>query len=404
MTAVADLAAWEHEESVRVRSGVRLFAWVAIVIFLVFWVVDLIIFPSARYPGIAREFLVLRVVCALGYAFVLALLPRLETRRQLTILGCVEVWWVSGLISVMLIRTGYEHSLYYVGLVLVTMGMGLVLPWTWRESLVAGLGVVAMYVLVALVNAHRDAQLALNNTFFLFGAVGISIAANLQSGKLSRAEWNSRLDLARANEQLRGLDRMKSDFMANISHEMRTPLTLMLGALESLGSSSDNELGNRQLEYLEIIRRNGLSLLRLINDLLDLARVEAAQAWLRLEAFDLAELVCGITVQAGPMFSWRSLDLETHMPEHPVPVTLDRLRVEKVVLNLLSNAIKFTPAHGRIRVALAEAPEHVEIEVADSGIGIAPEHHARIFERFSQVDATATRSKGGAMPRVARPA
>lgn len=395
MNEADDHVVWQNEEAQRVRAGVRLFAVVAIIIFLVFWVVDLIIYPASRYPGVPRTFLVLRVLCALGYGAVLIALPRVRTRASLRWLGCVEVWWVSGIICAMLTRTGYEQSLYYAGLVLVVMGMGLVIPWTWEESLIAGLGAVVMYVTVALANGERDAQVALNNTFFLFGAVGISLAANLQAGRLSRAEFDGRQDLARANQQLRGLDRLKSDFMANISHEMRTPLTLMLGALESLGSTTDGTLLQRQLEYLEVIRRNGLSLLRLINDLLDLARIEAAQARLRLEEFDLVELIDGITTQAGPMFSWRSLELDTDLPEAPLLVTLDRLKIEKVVLNLLSNAIKFTPAQGQIRIAARALDDAVEIEVADSGIGIAPEHHARIFERFSQVDATATRAKGG---------
>src|SRR5205085_2034440 len=129
--------------------------------------------------------------------------------------------------------------------------------------------------------------------------------------------------------------------------------------------------------------------------LLDLARLEAAQARLRLEELDLGELVRGITTQAGPMFAWRSLELERDLPERTVTVTLDRLKVEKVVLNLLSNAIKFTSAGGRIRVAVRELDTTVEIEVSDTGIGIPAEHHERIFERFSQVDASATRARGG---------
>ncbi len=390
-----ELPAWADEEMQRVRAGVRLFALVAIVIFLVFWIVDLIIYPESRYPGIPRAFLALRVLCALGYLPALLAIRQARDRARLTTIGCLEVWWVSGIIAAMLARTGYEHSLYYAGLVLVAMGMGLVIPWTWKESLLAGVGEVVIYVLVVAANGRRDVQFALNNTFFLIGGVGISLAANVQSGRMARAEWAARQDLARAYEQLRGLDRLKSDFMANISHEMRTPLTLMLGALESLGSATEAGFGDRPLEYLDVIRRNGLSLLRLINDLLDLARLEAAQARLRLEEVDLVELVRGITTQAGPMFAWRSLELERDVPETPVMASVDRLKIEKVVLNLLSNAIKFTPEGGHIRVAVRQLETSIEVQVEDTGIGIPPEHHERIFERFSQVDATATRARGG---------
>ncbi|MBK7976399.1 MAG: response regulator [Deltaproteobacteria bacterium] len=354
-------------------------------------------------PAHWATFLALRLaVIGLGTAL-LVLVHRERFQRYTWEVFWIWLWICGAFIAPMLPRSGESFTAYIFGFILILYGSGLLPFWRPSWALSNVLAIIAVVpVCFWLWPSDVPGRDLIAATFFVITGSGASVLMAYFKYDLARSDYLSRTELARTSSnlesalgRLKEVDRMKSDFMANISHEMRTPLTLMLGALESLGSSPEAGSGGRQLEYLEVIRRNGLSLMRLINDLLDLARVEAAQARLRLEEFDLTELIHGITVQAGPMFSWRSLDLETHMPDHPVRVTLDRLRVEKVVLNLLSNAIKFTPAHGRIRVSLAEAPEHVEIEVADSGIGIAPEHHARIFERFSQVDATATRSKGG---------
>ncbi len=395
MTSETQGQTWSEERSARMAGGVKLFGRVAIVIFLAFWAVDHVVYPASQFPGVVGQFLWLRIICAAGYLPVLLLVGRVRSRRTLTAMCAYEVWWVSLVICLMLTRTGYELSLYYAGLMVTMLAAGLIFPWSWGEATVIGVGMTCMYVGVAFANPHPEWRAAANNASFILGALGISIAANVQAGRLGRSEFEGRQELGAAYQRLQELDHAKNDFMANISHEMRTPLTLMLGALESLASSDTEELDQQQLDYVEVIRRNGMSLLRLINDLLDLARLDAAKVRLRLEAFDLGGLVSGIVTQAGPMASWRSLTLDCEVPPEPVEVRFDELKIEKVILNLVANAIKFTPAGGRIHLSVEPDENEIRVRVSDTGIGIAEDQHERIFERFSQVDGTATRQRGG---------
>ncbi|MFN7954433.1 MAG: ATP-binding protein [bacterium] len=388
-------AAWDEEVRETLRRGVRLFSLVAIVIFLLFWAVDWVVYPPSQFPGVVHDFLRLRVLCAVAYLPIIAWARRPRSMEALVVVSAIAVLWVSAIICVMLTYTGYGDSLYYAGLIVTMLAAGLIMPWGWRTASVVGVGMAAMYLGVASLDSMVRWRAALNNTFFILGGLGISIAANAQRARLALAEFEGRHELAAALDKLRALDQMKTTFMANASHEMRTPLTLMLGALESLAESNRAARDAHEIEYLDVIRRNGLGLLRLINDLLDLARLEASQARVRLEVCDLTELLKSITTQAGPMAAWRGLTLRLDAPERPVLARLDASKVEKIVLNLVSNAIKFTPAGGSIRVRLEEHPAELRIAVTDSGIGIPASEHQRIFDRFSQVDPSATRSRGG---------
>ncbi|MBK7972577.1 MAG: response regulator [Deltaproteobacteria bacterium] len=386
---------WADEVREMLQRGIRTFSLVAIVIFLVFWAVDWVVYPPSEFPGVVDRFLGLRVLCAVVYVPIWLWARKPRPTGSLVVVSALAVWWVSSVICVMLTYTGFERSLYYAGLIVTTLAAGLIMPWAWRTASVVGVGMASMYFGVALLDPAPHWRTTLNNTFFILGGLGISIAANAQRLRLAKAEFEGRHELAAALEKLRALDQMKTTFMANVSHEMRTPLTLMLGALETLAGSDRTHRDPSEVEYLDVIRRNGLGLLRLINDLLDLARLEASQARLRLEQVDLAELLRGIASQAAPMAGWRGLTLRTVLPTGPVTLSVDVQKIEKVVLNLVSNAIKFTPEGGTIQLTLEEDADEIRVMVADSGIGIPAAEHQRIFERFSQVDPSATRSRGG---------
>jgi PAS domain S-box-containing protein len=204
---------------------------------------------------------------------------------------------------------------------------------------------------------------------------------------IERADVLARLDelngtLARQVEALRLSDQVKSDFVSSVSHELRTPLASILGYLEILTSEEVGELTDLQSEFLDIIETNSHRLLTLIDDLLTLAGLENGKLAMRLEAFDLSELVHGGIQAERPALAERGLEIDLQLPADPVQINADTHRLGQVVDNLLANAIKFTPAGGRISVRLTEAEGLAELVVEDSGIGISPDDVGNLFERF----------------------
>lgn len=186
-------------------------------------------------------------------------------------------------------------------------------------------------------------------------------------------------ELARAN-------RLKSDFLASVSHELRTPLSSILAFTELLLDEQEG-LSLEQREYLEEIRTSSERLYRQINDLLDMARIEAGMMRLELEAVPVAPLLASAARQIGPLAEQKGLTLEVRPPHEPVTIRADREKTLQVLGNLLSNAVKFTPQGGRIEVGAGlDRPGWARIWVRDSGIGIPPDQLDRIFEKFHQVE------------------
>ncbi|HEU4617978.1 MAG TPA: ATP-binding protein [Gammaproteobacteria bacterium] len=204
---------------------------------------------------------------------------------------------------------------------------------------------------------------------------------------------------AREEEQRRlaalaELDHAKTIFFTNVSHEFRTPLTLMLGPLEDLVSGEYGALEGPHKEQVEIVQRNALRLLKLVNGLLDFVRIEAGRAQALLEPLDLAELTRDLASLFRAAVDRAGLELRVDCPPLPTLVHADRDMWEKIVLNLLSNALKFT-FEGSISVTLRERGGVVELEVSDTGVGIPADELPKLFNRFHRVLGTRRRSHEG---------
>jgi signal transduction histidine kinase len=199
-------------------------------------------------------------------------------------------------------------------------------------------------------------------------------------------------ELAELNEKLKELDQLKTEFFANVSHELRTPLTLILGPTHNLLETED--LTEVQRYNLEVIERNARNLLHQVNDLLDVARLDAGRLEPNYTESDLASLVRVTASYFEVLVKERQINFKIETPSQlPTPLDLDK--TQRVLVNLLSNAFKFTPAGGTIRYSLRVEAEHAVITVADSGPGIKPEQRTLIFERFRQVEGGTTRRYGG---------
>jgi signal transduction histidine kinase len=194
----------------------------------------------------------------------------------------------------------------------------------------------------------------------------------------------SREDLAQLNENLRELDRLKSEFFSNISHEFRTPLTLMLGPLEDILSSPDTVLSDAHRGMLDVVNRNALRLQKLVNELLDFSRIEARRMQMHLAPTDLSRLTRDIASNFHTICERAGIRLIIDCKPLPAVVNVDRDSWEKIVLNLLSNAFKFT-FEGQIEVRQYHVNDSVELQISDSGTGIPEADITQIFERFHRV-------------------
>lgn len=194
-------------------------------------------------------------------------------------------------------------------------------------------------------------------------------------------------------EELAELDRAKTTFFSNVSHEFRTPLTLMLGPLED-ALAAEPGASSEQRERLQVAHRNALRLLKLVNTLLDFSRIEADRVQANFEPTDLASLTAELASNFRSACEKAGLELQVACAPTPEPIHVDRDMWEKVVLNLLSNAFKFTFA-GRIAVTLETTASHAVLRVADTGEGIPGDAVPRLFERFHRVEQTRSRTHEG---------
>ena len=199
------------------------------------------------------------------------------------------------------------------------------------------------------------------------------------------AETNRELGLR--NQEIERANRLKSEFLASMSHELRTPLHTVIGFSELLGEEIEGPLNDKQKRFIGHIHKDSMHLLELINDILDLSKIEAGRLELRLEAFDAALAIEEVLASIRAPGTAKSIRI-TSSVSLPTALYADHLRFKQVLYNLLSNAVKFTPEGGAVRVEAAVSNGFVEVSVSDTGIGIPKEERESVFNMFHQVGAT----------------
>ena len=202
------------------------------------------------------------------------------------------------------------------------------------------------------------------------------------------------LEIEDKSRQLEAASQHKSEFLANMSHELRTPLNAIIGFSDVLLQGMFGDMTEKQTEYLQDILASGQHLLSLINDILDLSKIEAGRMDLDLAEFDLPSAIDDALLLMRERASRRGLTLERQVDERLGEIRADQRKVKQVLLNLLSNAVKFTPEGGRIDVRAALVDRSVEMSVTDTGIGIAPEDQEAVFEEFRQVGKAEKKAEG----------
>ena len=203
------------------------------------------------------------------------------------------------------------------------------------------------------------------------------------------------LELQQQRDQLEEGNRLKSEFLANVSHELRTPLNAVLGYTELLDDGVYGPVSEKQHQTLKSVAENAANLLQLINEILDLSKVEAGKMTIRWSEVNIPEIVKDIVTSCEPLVRNKSFDVRFKCEEGLSLITTDSVKIRQILINLLSNAIKFTNEGGVYVTARPSDDGGAEIEVRDTGIGIAEENLQFIFSEFRQLDGSSTRKQGG---------
>jgi signal transduction histidine kinase len=380
------------------------------------------------------QFFALRLISAGMLLFLWWFFTTPLGRRHYKGLGMIEVSIPLFFISWMIAKTEGAASPYYAGLNLVLMGAGIVLRWTLMESvwllmiaLGLYLGACYVYAITTHTGIFSKSDIFFNNVYFLFVTGVFAMAGNYLYSRTRFREFElafnlneqkdkveaqrvlledsnkllteqkqqveaQRLLLEQNHQKLVELDQEKSRFFANISHELRTPLTLLLAPVERLRQDVRDE---RTRDLLDTMQANGMRLLKLINTLLDLVRLESGQMRVKRDTIAIEPFLLGLVQSAGQMVQDKHLRVETRV-EGLEQVVTDRDKLEKIVLNLFFNAIKFTPAGGSVKLAARRDGDFWTLQVTDTGMGIAPENLPNVFRRFWQADNSAQRKFQGA--------
>ncbi len=202
-------------------------------------------------------------------------------------------------------------------------------------------------------------------------------------------------EIQEKSAQLEVADRHKSEFLANMSHELRTPLNAIIGFSEALGERYFGDLNDKQDEYVKDIHSSGRHLLSLINDILDLSKVEAGRMDLEISEFDLPMALQNAMTLVRERAERHGIVLGLEIAEALGPIRADERKFKQIMLNLMSNAVKFTPEGGSVRVAARPIGTMIEVSIADTGVGIAPEEQAAVWEEFTQVGRDSGRRAAG---------
>jgi signal transduction histidine kinase len=334
----------------------------------------------------------------------------------------VYAYHLAGLYELFGTLKSVSLSLSSLGLVMLSLGILAACPergWirhlasngpggvVLRQVLPAFVGVPILVGLLAMMERLTLQPLTTTIGALVLAMTVMLLALIIRSGmqlddlEASRGEAEAELAeraeaLRRSNEQLKEIDRLKTDFVNAVSHELRTPLTSIRGYAEFLEDEIGGALAPEQRTYVEEIQENTHRLQRLVDDLLDFAKLEAGTFRLTLATGDLSARTREVVNSLQPVARQSGVRLSFEDESGPLPITMDAGRIEQVLINLVGNAVKFTTEGGQVRIRTERRPGEVWVGIEDTGIGISPEAIAQLFEKFFQVDNTSTRARGGA--------
>jgi signal transduction histidine kinase len=389
-------ASWLLERN---RRGTRIVLMIALVLYPAFGLLDYLLAPRHALPLLYGTRLMVALITLALFRVVRT--PLFD--RYPNLISSAYILLAAGGISLMTVFMGGLASSYYAGLSLVIVGTGLLFVWPARVVLATHALIIASFTLPNLLLADQSPSLAAASNLAFLAATAIItgtgqmvlFGAQHKQVMDQIALEETKASLERAHEELKQLDSFKSQLFANITHEFKTPLAMVLAPLELILQGEMGELSTAQQTTFQSMFRSGLKLLKMIGDLLDLSRLEESKLRLKVGEHDLCDYLRGLVAQVEPLAQRKSIEIRLQLDVEKCLVWCDLERIERVFLNLLSNATKFTPPGGHILVGVQDEGQNVHVVVQDDGPGFPPEKAEQIFQRFYQVDMGGTRRYGG---------
>ena len=378
----------------KLRGRVRLIIISSAILYLSFVILD-VAYASSYFS----RFLVIRLAVLAGHAFLFGWLSRAKTNRSCANIAIALALFDVGGIAIMI----WSQNSYVQGLYIIVIGLVVTVPLTFRDTIFLYVMIWLSYALPSFFNISRVSWLnIIYNLFFLTSLILIGALGSYVMDRLRRSELRSRAQLEEmtgklqeSNAKLKTLDELKTQFFANVNHELRTPLTLILAPLKAILENKMGKVSAALKDTLETMQRNGYRLLKLINNLLDLTKLEEGKMRLKIRTVNFIDFTSSLLSSVKPLADHKQIRLYFQHPPHDIALTVDPDQFEKVILNLLSNALKFTPPGGKITVYLEDKDSTISMTVEDTGIGIPANMLETIFNRFSQVDGSMSRPQEG---------
>ena len=342
-----------------------------------------------------NEFFPVRIGSSLALGIIWILLGRAKSSNSVRILGLSVAIPPVTSIAWMVHETGGASSHYYAGLNLVIAGAALLMRWTMIDSLLVVCFTILAYILACISPAGSLGSNFLSNMYFIMVNGVMVVVGTWIYNRVRFNEFLLNHKLEESNHKLRELDEIKSRFFANISHELRTPLTLLIAPVEALIQRGADINETMRQEMLGTMQTNAMRLLKLINNLLDLVRMESGTISIISKPVDINSFIHGLTSACSSVAKDKHIQLNASCESNIRWIMGDSEKLERICLNLLFNALKFTPAGGSVNFNARRENEWLVLEVADTGVGISPEHLPHLFSRFWQADPSSQRKYQG---------
>lgn len=348
------------------------------------------------YPNHAKEFFICRMLAVLLLLGGWVLMGMVKRQCVLCVMTHLLVLIPVFSIEWMIYEAKDPASSYYGGVNIVLVGLALLMRWRLSDSVLHASICVGSFIIL-MYSSGLTYRGGLIPSYFVLIAGVIAVLATYFSSASRFREFKLLKEIQETNRQLKAIDETKTRFFANISHELRTPLTLILGPLENLRRYKKCQQDTLVMEHLDIMEDNSMRLLRLINDILDLVKLDSGESMIRPESIDVEDFIIGLTNNLRPIASLKNINMSSQCDlRDQRRVWMDRDRLEKVVLNLAVNAVKFTPSGGSITLGVATDDGNLVLTVDDTGEGMDDEALSNVFVRFWQADMSAKRKHRGA--------
>jgi two-component system cell cycle sensor histidine kinase PleC len=394
-------ARYRRDHIRRVLPFIRIALLCGSILYGFFGVLDAYLIEHALAEVLAIRFIggcgTLLLALALSYT-------RLFDRHNQLILSIAMLNCGLGIVAMTAVADAPANETYYAGMIMVIIYAAILIHCRVIYTIAVTVTMVAAYFLVVTVIAPLPTKVIVGNSFFLIMSLGVSIFACYALDLGWRQRFSRFLALQRASDVAIALkndavsaNHAKTEFLATMSHELRTPLNAILGFSDIMKAGMYGPLGSSKYEdYAEDIHDSARHLLSIITDILDYSKTESGTIELDEVDVNTAELIERSVRVCNQIASSKGVRLNVEMPEWTPLIRADRRLLQQALMNLLSNAIKFTPSAGEVKVVASHSEDGgCSLVVSDTGIGIATEDQARVFEPFAQVQSAFAREQGG---------